>query len=260
MDQLPSAPFSAFDWPRILWGNTGDWLFLLEVCMRTAVMFGWLVLMMRLIGKRGVGQISMVELVFVMALGSAAGDPMLYPDVPLIPAMLCITILVLLHRLMTWLLVKNEGVETLLEGVPHELVRDGQINLDQLDKARLSKEDLFEFLRVANVRQLGQVERAYQEQNGQISVIRHEDCHASPAGLPIVPPWDLKCPPAAQPDQACEQNPVSCKQCGHCVRVKVATCPACQGNDWTFATCDPLTDARFESASQAPASSASAPS
>lgn len=239
-----------FDWERILWGDSVQWLFLLEVCLRTAVMFGWLVLMMRLIGKRGVGQISMVELVFVMALGSAAGDPMFYADVPLLPAMLCITVLVLLQRLMTWLVVKDEAVETLLEGIPHELICDGHINLDALDKARLSKEDLFEFLRVANIRQLGQVERAYHEQNGQLSVIRHQDCEHSPLGLPIVPPWDLTPPPSAAGHLASPEHPLACKNCGHCIQTPQTQCPSCAEQDWTLATQNPLRDPRFASQTQ----------
>ena len=247
------TPVTGLDRTRMFWGEHTQWLFLLEVCLRTAVMFGWLVLMMGLIGKRGVGQVSMVELAFIMSMGSAAGDPMFYPDVPLLPALLCITVLVLLHRMMTWLVVRDEAVETLLEGVPHELIRDGRINLDGLQQARLSKEDLFEFLRVANIRQLGQVQRAYQEQNGQISLL-HQPCGDSPLGLPIVPPWDLEAPERQSGEAACPDQPLACLDCGHCNHTAQTACPHCGGQDWTPACRDPLRPVTPESGNPVPSS------
>ena len=77
MDQ---AQIIAFDWHRLWIGDLTPW-FMLEVCFRTAVMFVWLLLMIRVIGKRGVGQFSVLELSIVVALGSAAGNPMFYADV-----------------------------------------------------------------------------------------------------------------------------------------------------------------------------------
>ena len=89
-----------FEWRRILI-NDMPVEFLLEVAFRTIVMFFFLVVTLRLAGKRGVKQLSIYEVVIIVALGSAAGDPMFYKDVGLIPALLVFTIVMGLYRLIT---------------------------------------------------------------------------------------------------------------------------------------------------------------
>ena len=84
---MDASNLSVFDWHRLFIGDLTPW-FLAEVAFRTVFMFGWLLLMIRWIGKRGAGQFSILELSIIVALGSAAGDPMFYPEVPLLHAML----------------------------------------------------------------------------------------------------------------------------------------------------------------------------
>ena len=64
-----------FDWNRILI-NDLPYFFLLEVVLRTAVMFAFLLVALRFTGQRGVKQLSIFEIVIIIAMGSAAGDPM----------------------------------------------------------------------------------------------------------------------------------------------------------------------------------------
>lgn len=236
MDQ---AQIIAFDWHRLWIGDLTPW-FMLEVCFRTAVMFVWLLLMIRVIGKRGVGQFSVLELSIVVALGSAAGDPMFYADVPLLHAMLVVSLVVLMQRGLAWWIIRSERVETFLEGTPIELIRDGVLDLAALAQARLSLEDVFENLRQAGVRQLGQVERAYLEQNGHISVIQHECLQDAPLGLPIVPPWDLHCPPTVSYTLATADQPLACLGCGYVSTQPHSACPRCGHAAWTWARQNPL--------------------
>jgi uncharacterized membrane protein YcaP (DUF421 family) len=74
-----------FEWNRLLL-NDLPLHFLLEVVFRSAIMFVILLLTLKLTGKRGVKQLSIFETVIIIALGSAAGDPMFYEDVGIIPA------------------------------------------------------------------------------------------------------------------------------------------------------------------------------
>ena len=68
-----------FDLHRIFLGDTSAW-FLLEVIFRTTFMFVYTLILVRTTGKRGLGELSPFELLLVVALGSAVGDPMFYPD------------------------------------------------------------------------------------------------------------------------------------------------------------------------------------
>lgn len=230
-----SQEVQPFDWQRMFLGDI-DPLFLLEIVFRTSVIFLWLVFLLRITGKRGLAQLSPLELAIVIGLGSAAGDPMFYPDVPLVHAMLVLALVVGLQRLLAHLVIHSERVETFVEGVPVELVRDGVIQLEGLERAKLSREDLFETVRTRDVRQLGQVQRAYFEQNGQLSFFLRDKEAPPVPGLPIVPPWDVEPPPLAPAGFA---GPVACLSCGRVQDTAQGQC-VCGGHGWTLAQTDPL--------------------
>ncbi|HEX6847711.1 MAG TPA: hypothetical protein VF144_12075, partial [Chitinophagaceae bacterium] len=73
------------DWQVLLFGEEG-WSFLPEVLFRSAIMFMISLIAMRAIGRRGTKQ-GVFELVLIITLGSAAGDPTLYKDAGLLPAL-----------------------------------------------------------------------------------------------------------------------------------------------------------------------------
>lgn len=76
---------SGFSWNELMLGNE-NWDFLPETILRTFIMFIVAFVSLRLLGKRGVKQLSIFELVVIICLGSAAGDPMFYKDVGILPA------------------------------------------------------------------------------------------------------------------------------------------------------------------------------
>ncbi|CAM3844333.1 DUF421 domain-containing protein [Deinococcus frigens] len=235
---MSGPPIVPFDWQRIWLGDVPP-LFLLEIVFRTVVIFLWLLLLLRVTGKRSLAQLSGLDLAIVIALGSAAGDPLFYPEVPLLHAMLALALVVALQRGLSWLVVRSERVETLMEGQPVELVRDGVFSLRALETANLSREDLFEKLRAQGAAQLGEVRRAYFEQDGNLTVFSHDG--DPPPGLPVVPPWDLEKPAVLDPDVP-HQGFVACLNCGRVERVSglLGGCE-CGGKDgWTVAVTDPL--------------------
>src|SRR5687768_9562931 len=85
-----------FDLRAMFLGDAGP-LFLLEISFRTAFMFLYTILLIRVMGKRGVSRLSSWQYVIIVALGSAVGDPMLHPDVPLIHGCAVITTIVTLE-------------------------------------------------------------------------------------------------------------------------------------------------------------------
>jgi uncharacterized membrane protein YcaP (DUF421 family) len=97
---------------------------------------------------------------------------------------------VALNRGVIWLINRKEGFESSIEGVPVQMVKHGRMDPKGLKDARLSREKLFEELRIQGIRHLGELEYVFKEQGGQVSVFRFEDGH-SVDGLRIYPPWDL---------------------------------------------------------------------
>ena len=174
-----------FDWSRILI-NDQPLLFLLEVVLRSAVMFITLLVVLRLAGKRGVKQLSVFEMVIIIALGSAAGDPMFYEDVGIVPALIVFTVVILLYRTVTWLTGRQVWFERLIEGRTQHLIKDGKFSVEKFEKESLAQDEFFSELRLKSVEHLGQVKNAFLETTGDISIYLYEDHEVKP-GLPITP-------------------------------------------------------------------------
>ncbi|MGE5447547.1 MAG: DUF421 domain-containing protein, partial [Bacteroidales bacterium] len=141
---------------------------------------------LRILGKRGVKQLSVFELVVIIGLGSAAGDPMFYKDVGIVPALVVFTMIVILYTLITYFISKNRDFEAMVEGRPVRLIKDGLFAIDNFKKEPLGEYEFFAELRMQGVSQLGQIEEAILESSGNISIFYFPDDQVK-FGLPIMP-------------------------------------------------------------------------
>lgn len=112
-------------------------------------------------GKRGVKQLSVFELVVIISLGSAAGDPMFYKDVGIIPALLVFLIIVALYSLITWFIGKNKRFEKLMEGKAVRLIKNGAFSIEDFSKGVNRRRRVFCRTAHAECSQLGQIEEAF---------------------------------------------------------------------------------------------------
>lgn len=193
-----------FDLSRIFWGDAAP-LYFLEILFRIAVIWPWTLLLLRWIGGRSISQLSLAEFLLVIALGSAVGDSLFLPDVPLFHAMLTILVVVLIDKLMDLLIRHSQRSKQLIDGTPIEVVRDGQILGQGLAINKISTAEVMELLRLRGVENLGAIARAYIEPSGKISVFAAEKPRI---GLPIVPPLELR-----GTDEGAMAHPV-CASCG----------------------------------------------
>jgi uncharacterized membrane protein YcaP (DUF421 family) len=149
-------------------------------------MYVYTLAVVRILGKRGLGHLSPFELVIIVALGSAVGDPMFYADVPLIHGLIVITVVVIMQKLLEELTVRSRQAEILLESKARRLVAAGVIDRAALDNEDLTEAELFNALRERGVEHLGQVKRAYLEPSGAISVFRYDDAETR-TGRSVLP-------------------------------------------------------------------------
>ncbi len=227
MDQAVAA----LDLKRMLFGDESP-LFLLEIAIRTAIIYGYTLLLLRWLGSRTVGQLSTVEFLLVIALGSAVGDAMFYADVPLIHAMLVVTLVVVANKLLDVMIAKSAPAEHFLDGEPREAVRDGVVVRDFLDQASISRQELFQELRENGIEQLGEVRRAYIEKDGKVTVFKFAKDHGP--GLPIVPPPQIEPPELVSPGAAGGGAKLVCVTCGAGHQGSDA-CANCERTEWTHA-------------------------
>jgi len=221
-----------FNWKELLLGSE-EWNFLPEVAIRTLVMFTIILISLSILGKRGVKQLSVFELVVIIGLGSAAGDPMFYKDVGLIPAIIVFVIIISLYSWVTHWVGRSKKIERLVEGKPIVLVKDGKFAIDNFSKEALGQDEFFSELRLKGVSHLGQVETAIIETNGGISVFFYGDENVKP-GLPILP-GSLD----EQLGKITANGYYACVFCGDTNKLEPASnhvCPICNKDKWVVAS------------------------
>jgi uncharacterized membrane protein YcaP (DUF421 family) len=202
----------SFDLQRIFLGDAPPW-FLLEIVFRTTLLYLYTLLLLRLTGKRGVRQLTFFEFAIILALGSAVGDPMFYEDVPLLHGVVVITVIILVQRAIVVITEKNKKLEVLFESSPRRLIKNGVLELEALDKENISKDEVFSRLRDAGLRHLGEVERAYLEPSGNISIWKMERNDIKP-GLTLMPDEDPDYPKIFETGMAPKGNFYVCQHCG----------------------------------------------
>lgn len=215
------------DFARMFLGDQPP-LFLAEIAIRTLVIYGYTYLLLRWSGGRGIAQLSLVEFLLVIALGSAVGDAMFYPEVPLVHALLVVTLVVLINRVLDVAVANSSLAERLLIGRTVELVRDGVIRTDNLRRLHLGRNELFQAARESGIADLGAVRRAYLEASGRFSFFTES---GGDPGLAVVPPWMVRPPRRALPGEARRQGEFyHCCACGAPDRGHHAALPEACGN------------------------------
>ena len=225
---------TAFDFTQMFLGDEPP-LFLLEIVFRTLVIYIYTLVLIRWIGSRSIAQLSLVEFLLVIALGSAVGDAMFYPDVPLLHCVVVITVVVLLDKGLSFLVARSPWFEDAVEGRTVEIVRDGLIRWHEIERLNFGHDELFEQLRYKDVENLGQVRAAYVETNGLVSVFKTE--RNERRGLSINPPWDVREPQRLRAgEQATSTVELACPRCAMLLNASSGTvltaCPQCAGEIW----------------------------
>lgn len=227
-----------FDLIHIFFGDT-TWLDVFEIIFRTSVLFVFTFIMLRLVGHRGLGQLSLAEFVLIIGLGSAVGDPMFYFDIPLIHGMIVISVIVIYQILLTSSTMRFPRLANLVDGRATRLVADGVVDLDGLHMSRLTHQELFAELRQQRIVQLGEVKRAYLEQDGKVSAFKYQD-GTGKVGLPLLPPHIEEVTSIYKDEQFPMTMHYSCQHCGFTHHVNEGTkadcCPRCNQPQWINAT------------------------
>jgi len=174
-----------FNWYRMFIGEQ-PLLFFGEIIFRTVFIYAYVVLLLRFMGKRGSRNLSTFENVVVIALGSATGDSLFYPQVPILYAVLVISLIVGLSRLMQLLQVRSKAVNTFIDGYPIIMVKDGQIINSGLEKARVRKEELMGMLRGEGLHDTCSIQYAFLERSGMLSILERKD-DSKFKGISLVP-------------------------------------------------------------------------
>lgn len=144
-----------------------------EFILRTVAVYVCLMLMVRLSGKRTVGQFTPFDLVVVMLLAEAVTASLTGGDESLVGGLIAAGTLITLNVATAWLSAHSPRVDALLEGKPTLIGRDGVIYTDILKRQRVPQADLEEALREADCA-LEDMRCAFLESDGRISILKRQ--------------------------------------------------------------------------------------
>jgi uncharacterized membrane protein YcaP (DUF421 family) len=141
-----------------------------EFVVRAMIVYIFLLLLLRLTGKRQVGQLAPFDLVLLLVLSNAVQNSMNGGDNSLIGGLISAATLVLLNFAVGQATYKNKRLEALIEGRPQVLVHNGKLFEEVLTHAKMTHHELNAALRRAGCSTVEDVHLAVLENNGQISV------------------------------------------------------------------------------------------
>jgi uncharacterized membrane protein YcaP (DUF421 family) len=143
----------------------------LEIVFRVVVLYLALVLLVRLAGKREVGQLSPLDLLAMLILSETVSPALTVQDSSLPGSLLASATLLALTGLMGRLSYRSRRLERWIEGSPTVLVEDGELDREAARRERITQQELDGALRRHGVDSLREVKRAMVEPNGEITVV-----------------------------------------------------------------------------------------
>ncbi len=164
---------------------------MLLVIIRTLILYATTVLLLRVMGKRQIGQLQPYELVVIIMISELAAIPMQNTGIPLLSGLIPIFILVTAQVTLSYISLKSERARGVICGTPSIVIENSRIVEDELRRQRLNLNDLLEQLRLKNVSDISDVEYAILETSGQLSVIlKSEKRPVEPQDLKISPEYE----------------------------------------------------------------------
>ena len=139
--------------------------------VRTVILYFMALVVIRLMGKRQIGQLQPFEIVITVMISDLAAMPMQDNRIPLAFSAIPMIVLVILQILSSTAQLKSEKARELLSGKPTIIIEHGRIDMDALKEERININDLLEELRLKNFYNIKEIEYAILETSGQLSII-----------------------------------------------------------------------------------------
>jgi uncharacterized membrane protein YcaP (DUF421 family) len=144
---------------------------LFDIMLRSTAVYLVVILGLRLLGKKHVAQLSIIDLVLILLISNAVQNAMVGDDSSLVGGIVAAATLLVLNYLLTIVLYRSRKADTLFEGTPTLLVHDGNVIAPHLIHEQITQEELERVVREHGIDSLREVKTAVMEVDGTISVV-----------------------------------------------------------------------------------------
>jgi uncharacterized membrane protein YcaP (DUF421 family) len=146
---------------------------LLYTALRAVAVFVLMLAVIRLLGKRTIGNFTAFDLLVALMLGEIV-DEVIYGDVMFIQGAVAILVIALAKYATGWLSYWDHGFDKLLEGAPSMIVKHGEFYLKGMREEQMNEKEVLTELRLNGINDMREVKFAFVESNGDVSVIKEE--------------------------------------------------------------------------------------
>ncbi len=155
--------------------NTTSGGIMLISLLRTIIIYAFIILAVRIMGKRQISDMQTSELVITLVISDIIAIPMQSVEQPLMSGLLPIIVLVSLEIILSIIMLKSSKFRNIICGNPMVIISDGVVLKKQLKKLRISYEDLYSLLRQQGIFDVKKVRYGIVETNGSISILQYEE-------------------------------------------------------------------------------------
>jgi uncharacterized membrane protein YcaP (DUF421 family) len=145
-----------------------------EIVLRTTIVYLFLVLILRVTGKREVGQMSILELIVILVISDAVQNSMVGENTTLWGGLIAVTTLFVADNILKFATRRSQRLQKALEGEPRLLVRDGRILTKALKEEGVDVDEVRAAVRGAGIARVDDVRLAVLETDGSISIIKKD--------------------------------------------------------------------------------------
>lgn len=156
------------------------------IILRTLVVYVLIVIIFRLMGKREIGELSILDLVVFIMIAESAVMGIENIDKPLMETIIPMFLLMVIQIVLATLSLKSKKLRELVDGKPSILIENGKINENEMKRQRYNFDDLLIQLREKNISNLADVEFAILEPSGKLSVFEKDHKKKSTLHLPLI--------------------------------------------------------------------------
>lgn len=147
---------------------------IIEIILRTVCVYIFMILAIRIFGKKELAQLSVIDLVFILLISNSVQNAMVGPDTSLNGGLIAAGALFLVNFTLKQILYRSKKLSSIIQGDTLLLIYEGVANMDNCKKAEITIEELEAAVREHGAKDIQNVELAILEVDGNISVISNE--------------------------------------------------------------------------------------
>ena len=152
----------------------------IEIIFKTALLYFIIILAYRIMGKKEVGQLSIIDLIVSLLIAELAAISIEDTELSIFRSIVPIFVLVMIQVLLSFLSLKNSNFRKSVEGSPTVIIKEGKIKFNEMIKLRYSLDDLITQLREQSIKSIEEVSYAVLENDGKLSVFQNTKDYPMP--------------------------------------------------------------------------------